>query len=216
MEVLARLEVGGVGQRMASTPDRPLPVAVEAVHPTAFVGEVTVAGRLAVGDLFPWLSDHTIRVLSMLGSLGTPLAVAVTVYLALRSEKLRLAVQVDRTLVVSAVYQSEGIRFSITNTGHRQVQIQSVGWVHGWPRWRRKCYFQKTETSLPSRLEPGEHVDIVVPWDGALAAAMEYPRTVRATVSTPIGSKRVAVGRSLKEYFREQRASSHNESKTSK
>ena len=167
-----------------------------------------------MGDLFPWLSDHTIRVLTMLGSLGTPLAVAVTVYLALRSERLRLRVEVDRTLVVSQIYKAQRIRFSITNIGHRQVKVHSVGWIHG-PIWRRKYYFQKSETGLPSKLEPGDHVDVVVPWDSKLASAMGYPKSAKATVTTPIGSARVKVGRSLRQYFREQYRSNRNESPSS-
>lgn len=106
-----------------------------------------------MGDLLPWLSDHTIRVLTMLGSLGTPLAVAVTVYLAFRSERLRLRIQVDRTLVVSQLSKTQRIRFSITNTGHRLVKVHSVGWVHG-PIWRRSTTFRSRQPAFRRSSNP--------------------------------------------------------------
>lgn len=79
----------------------------------------------------------------------------------------------------------------------------------------QEYYFQKSATGLPSKLEPGEHVDVVVPWDGKLASPMGYPKSAKATVSTSIGSERVKVGRSLRKYFREQYRSNRNESPSS-
>ena len=157
-----------------------------------------------MGDLFPWLSDHTIRVLTMLGSwVAPPVTILGAFWLARRSEKLQLQVEVDRVYRMGIGHKSEHIRFSITNIGHRKIKIQSITWVT-FPRWRRRYYFQKTGGILPLGLAPGEDGDIAVPWDSTMASQMGFPKSVKAVIHTPIGKKRVRVGQTIRAYFREQ------------
>lgn len=168
-----------------------------------------------MGDLFPWLSDHTIRVLSMIGSLGTPLAVAVTVHLALRSERLRLRIRVgwqtDHAGVGPLAPSSTRhyIMFSIANVSLRAVTIQEVSWIHrnwlgkvkgafGLPSW---------DPELPLRLEPGEHCTIRFLWNLQLKSittdeTFRGSRFRGAVIRTPLGSKAVRFDRRLRENFR--------------
>ena len=61
------------------------------------------------------------------------------------------------------------------------------------------------ETEIPLTLQPGEHGDIFIPWDNQLASELGYPRSVKAVIHTPLGSKKVRVGSALREYFRDKR-----------
>ena len=99
--------------------------------------------------------------------------------------------------------EREYVRFYVTNTGDRLATVQNVGWVRR-AGWRRQQAVQLTETRLPLKLAPGENCTILIPWDGKLASQLGYPKSVKAVVHTPIGSKTVRVGPDLRQYFRDQ------------
>lgn len=178
-----------------------------------------------MGDLFPWLSDHTIRVLSMLGGfvagIASLAAVVVSLRLARRSESLRLAVSVgwyyeedpnycEEDLGSAPMYTTyEDLVFSIDNMSLRTVTIKSVGVrAKRWGLARRK----KVQTMRHmvqadgSVLPPGGNVQLKVPANAGLASGLGYPKSVEATIDTSLGNWTGPTrGGALQEYFRGMR-----------
>ena len=165
-----------------------------------------------------------IRLLAMIGNwvagLGAIAAVAVSLWLARRSEKLRLRVKVDRVRVereeiryvrdgepVSKIVNRDQIIFSVTNRGSRTETIESVGWAHrkGLERVSEIIQYLGSYRHPYYRLEPGANHKVVMNTTKAIAPLPESPKWVRGIVHTPMGSKAVRVGPELRKYFREER-----------
>ena len=114
-----------------------------------------------MGDLFPWLSDHTIRVFSMIGAwVAPPVTILGTLWLARRAEKPRLHVELRRRTpkVIIVGHTRDDISFSVTNVGQRLTTVRSVGLVVR-VGWRRVSYGVSTQP-MPSELEPGQSCEI--------------------------------------------------------
>ena len=161
-------------------------------------------------DLFPWLSDHTIRVLAMLGSwfaaFGTLMVVGVSLWLARRSEKLQLRVTVHikgySEMIQGQSVQSRCWVFHIVNTGFRPVTVQRVGWV-----WReklgRKSLYDPFPKKLPLTLGPGDHTEVESHWFyHEVVQLLQSRKLVWALVETAIGSKKTPVGPTVRKYLR--------------
>ena len=169
------------------------------------------------------LDPEMIRLLAMIGNwvagLGTIAAVGVSLWLALRSEKLRLRVKVDRVRVeleeiryvrdgqpLSKTVDRDRIIFSVTNRGSRTETIESVGWAHRKGLERASEIVRRLgKYGRPYRLEPGTNHKVVIDTTKAMTPLPESPKWVRGIVHTPMGSKAVRVGPELRKYFREER-----------
>lgn len=174
-----------------------------------------------MGDLFPWLSDHTIRVLTMLGGfvagIASLAAVVVSLRLARRSESLRLAVSVGwyyeedpnyceqdpDSVPVYTTY--EDFVFSIDNMSLRTVTIKGVGVRAkrlGVARKKRARTMLHEVQPDKSVLPPGGNVQLRVPSHTDLASALGYPKSVEATIETSLGNWTGPTrGGALQEYF---------------
>ena len=156
------------------------------------------------------MSDHTIRVLTMLGSLGTPLAVGVTVWLALRAERLRLRVRIGWQKEELGLNGPPGLRSerhhilcSITNTSLRAVTVQSVDLVHrDWlGRENAILALGEWDPQLPLELEPGKNCELRILWSSWLKAVAASPKCKGAVVQTPIGRKHVRIDSRVRKHF---------------
>jgi len=167
-----------------------------------------------LGDLFPGLSDHTIRVLAMLGSwlagIGSLAAVVVSLWLALRSERLRLKVRVvwqTEQLGLSGPPELRStnyyILFSVTNTSLRTVIVQSVEWLHKTRLGRvtARLGLSPMDPRLPQKLEPGGICEIRFRWSTSLKSIVTSPKFGGAIINTPIGCKAVRVGSDIRKSF---------------
>ena len=164
---------------------------------------MTVAGEApALGDLFPWLSDHTVRVLTMIGSwVAPPVTILGTLWLARRSEKPRLHVEI-RSCAPRVTIDGFGhreISFSVTNVGQRPTTIEGIGFIARLG-WRRVSY----KTGPRHLLETGNNLEDRISWhDLTNLSDFASWRCVRAAVYTPTASKTVRIGRELRKLLRE-------------
>ena len=168
-----------------------------------------------MGDLSPWLSDHTIRVLTMIGGwlagLGSLAAVVTSLWLAGRSQKLRLHVKVGWRASAKGLGGPPELRrarfhiiVSVTNASLRAVMVQRVEWVHrnrmgrirgglslppGEPLDRVGANADTRDSRLPRKLEPGEDCELWFDWAGSLVPFINSSKFGGAIVYTPLGNK---------------------------
>lgn len=166
-----------------------------------------------MSDLFPWLSEHTIRVLSMIGAwLSPPITILGTLWLARRSERLRLRIKVrlDRDYILAAVgsktITGNIIVFSVTNTSRHPVTLESVGWAYR-EKWRLHVKAEPG-TRLPLKLERGEHKEMKFDVGESTARwVLPYHDSARAFVQTATGRKTARIDPSVLKFFLPARAS---------
>lgn len=154
-----------------------------------------------MGDLFPWLSDHTIRVLAMIGSwVAPPVTILGTLWLARRAEKPRLHVRVKPRVPLHG-FGHRDFSFSVTNVGQRLTTVEGVGFT-GRMGWRR-VWYRKGETL---QLEAGENFERRMTWhDVTEVPDFTAWRCLRAAVYTPTARKTVRIGRELRNVLRQWR-----------
>ena len=125
----------------------------------------------------------------MIGAwVAPPVTILGTLWLARRSEKPRLHVELRRRTpkVIIAGHTQDDISFSITNVGQRLTTVRSVGLV-ARVGLRRVSYGDSTQP-MPSELEPGQSCEISLSWSETLACLLKNSRHVRAAVHTPVRS----------------------------
>ena len=107
----------------------------------------------------------------MIGAwLSPPITILGTLWLARRSERLRLRIRVrlyrdHYALAVGSNASFTGgdvIVFSVTNTSRRPVTLESVGWAYRekWRKWRWHLQTEEMGVTLPLKLERGEHKEM--------------------------------------------------------
>lgn len=179
-------------------------------------------------DLFPEVSDYMIRVLAMMGSWvgagATLLAVGVSLWLALRAEWLRLRIRVSLNSEPDPDWHKPPelsrprwyVTFAIVNTSLRTVQVEKVGWIRRKGLRRIPWTYDPAwvDPRLPITLEPGDNCIIRMRLD-KLASSLEFPRSAKAIIYTPLGSKTTRA-RVLGQYFRAARAWKHKQKSSSR
>ena len=107
-------------------------------------------------------SDQTMQFLSMIGTwiagVGSVTASVVALWLARRTERVKLEVYVNVSLMLNDYGQSrEGLLISVTNLGERPVTINSIIWRIGKSKRNRRHFVDKSALNeCPKKLEYGE------------------------------------------------------------
>ena len=107
------------------------------------------------------LTDWTMKFLSMLATwfaaCGTTAAVVVALWLARRSDKVRLNASVGVYVMFESDRSEEGMLIAVTNLGDRPVTIASVSWTIGkWKADNRSAIDKNVLNQCPAKLEHGE------------------------------------------------------------
>src|SRR5205809_736788 len=105
----------------------------------------------------------------LVGALGTLAAVIVSLWLARRQGAPRLKVRngIYQMIQPGAVQPMQGEYFQVaaTNTGHRDVVVNGIGWRVG--RFRKRTFFQVPPNppfhTVPKRLQPAEEALFLFP-----------------------------------------------------
>lgn len=94
--------------------------------------------------------------ISVFAAIGTFFAALVALYLARRSERVRLRVVVGYRLIVTegSAETQEVVAITITNVGLHTVFIQSIFWSSSLWKYGRSAY--QKESDMPRKLEHGE------------------------------------------------------------
>ncbi len=158
----------------------------------------------------------------MIGAwLSPPVTILGTLWLARRSERLRLRIQVRlhhdhrRMAIASPTVTGIFIVFSVTNTSRRPVTLESVGWAYRkkW-RWHVEVEQETTllaverGTALPLKLERGEHKEMKFDVGRSRAQwVLPHHDSAKVFVQTATGSKTARIDPSVRKFFLSARAS---------
>ena len=115
------------------------------------------------------MSTYTMQFLSMLGTwfaaIGTTGAVVVALWLARRTEKVRLDASAGIRVAFGSGESEEGVFITVTNLGERPVTISSVSWGIGKPKRNTLSAIDKNALNqCPKKLEHGETANFFTPF----------------------------------------------------
>ena len=152
-------------------------------------------------------SEQTMRILDTLGiwfaGLGTFTASGIALWLALRSEKVKLNVYVGLRLLFRNHISEECLIFHVTNLGERPVTVNSIGWRLGKRKNREFAIQPVTHSSqdkYPKKIEHGEQALFMVDFiesqdwikDFVERFILNKPiETLRAEIHTSVGYTKV-------------------------
>ncbi len=151
--------------------------------------------------------EQTLRILDTIGvwfaGMGTFAAAGLALWLARRSEKVKLKVSVGFRLLISHGNSDDCLVFDVTNIGERPVTISNVGWSVG-RLWNRKFAIQLIPPSsndrCPKKIEYGESAFFVINYADSPDWAAEFvekiivsesAETLRARIHTSVGYTKV-------------------------
>lgn len=84
------------------------------------------------------------------GAIATFLAVAASLFIALRTRRPRLRLKVGERLITNGADDwPRYVMFEIANAGERPVHIKGIGWKTGWLRWGPQCLRTKAAVQMP-------------------------------------------------------------------
>ena len=147
------------------------------------------------------------RILELLGTwvagIGTFAAVGVALWLARRSEKIKLEARVGHRLLIGNGVREECLDFDVTNLGERPVTINSIGWRIGKKKNRQhsiQTLTRSTRDNYPKKIEYGENALFMVEFkdspdwftDFVERIIADYPlETLREQIHTSVGYTKV-------------------------
>ncbi len=115
------------------------------------------------------MSNETFQLLSVIGTwlagIGTLVASAIALWLARRSEKIKLKAHVGLRLIVGNGNSQECLNFNVTNLGERPVTINGIGWRIGKRKNRRtaiQILSQSSPHQFPKKIDYGETASFMV------------------------------------------------------
>jgi hypothetical protein len=115
-------------------------------------------------------------------AVGTIAAVIVALYLARQDKRIRLSVFAGYRVIVTQgdpESQRDYLTIGITNVGHREAQVTTIGWRVGI--WRKQYSIQTVmkdgmSSPLPVRLRDGEEARYYIPLTGETRWLEEFAK----------------------------------------
>ena len=151
------------------------------------------------------MSTYTMQLFSMLGTwfaaIGTIAAVVVALWLARRTEKVRLDASVGVRTAFGSGRSEGGVFITVTNLGERPATIHSVSWGIGKPKRSTRSAIDKNALNqCPKKLEHGETANFFTPFSppGESLLLKQLATNLQITTKKQVKALRVRIHTSVR------------------